>query len=102
MIHVVAVITAKPGLRDAVLAAVRENLPAVHAEAGCIAYGPTVDAEGVGGVQTPFGPDTIVMLETWESLDAFKAHGAAPHMAAYAAKTKDLLASRAIHVLSTP
>ena len=27
-----------------------------------------------------------------------KAHAAAPHMAAYAAKTKDLIASRVIHV----
>ncbi len=29
-----------------------------------------------------------------------KAHGASPHMAAYAAKTKDLIASRAIHILA--
>jgi quinol monooxygenase YgiN len=30
---------------------------------------------------------------------ALKAHAAAPHMAAYAAKTKELVASRAIHIL---
>ena len=34
------------------------------------------------------------------SLDALMAHAAAPHMAAYAAKTKDMIASRVIHVLS--
>ena len=34
------------------------------------------------------------------SFDALKAHAVAPHMAAYAAKTKDLLASRAVHILS--
>jgi quinol monooxygenase YgiN len=34
------------------------------------------------------------------SLDALRAHAAAPHMAAYTAKTKDLIASRLIHVLS--
>ena len=40
------------------------------------------------------------MVETWASLAHLKAHGAAPHMASYAARTKDLVASRAIHVLS--
>ena len=99
-VHVVAIITAKTGMRDRVLEAFRANVPAVHAEAGCIEYGATIDAEGVGGLQTKFGDDTFVVVEKWESLDALKAHAAAPHMAAYAAKTKDMLASRVIHVLS--
>jgi quinol monooxygenase YgiN len=50
--------------------------------------------------QTPFGPDTFVAIEKWESAEALKAHAAAPHMKAYAAKTKDMIASRVIHVLS--
>jgi len=99
MIHVIAVITAKPGMRDAILEAFRANMPAVHAEQGCIEYGPAVDAEGMG-FQTPFGPDTFVVIEKWESPEALKAHAAAPHMAAYAAKTKDMIANRVIHVLS--
>ena len=100
MIHVIAIITAKPNKRDAILEAFRANMPAVHAEAGCIEYGPAVDAEGVGGFQTPFGPDTFLVIEKWESLDHLKAHAASPHMAAYGARTKDLIASRVIHVLS--
>jgi quinol monooxygenase YgiN len=100
MIHVVAIITAKPGKREAILEAFRANMAAVHAEKGCIEYGPAVDAEGVGGFQTKFGPDTFVAIEKWESVDALKAHAAAPHMAAYAAKVKDMIASRVIHVLS--
>jgi quinol monooxygenase YgiN len=32
-------------------------------------------------------------------MDALKAHAAAPHMAAYAAKTKELIASRVIYIL---
>ncbi len=99
-VHVVAIITAKTGMRDRVLEAFRANVPAVHAEAGCIEYGATIDTEGAGGLQTKFGDDTFVVVEKWESLDALKAHVAAPHMAAYAAKTKDMLASRVIHVLS--
>jgi quinol monooxygenase YgiN len=100
MIHVVAIITAKPGKRAEILEAFRANVPAVHAEQGCIEYGPAVDAEGVGGFQTKFGPDTFLVLEKWESLDHLAAHAAAPHMKAYGAQTKDLIASRVIHVLS--
>lgn len=99
MIHIVAIITAKPGMRDNILAAFHANMPAVHAEQGCIEYGPTIDAEGAGSFQTKFGPDTFVVIEKWESLDALRAHGASPHMAAYAARTRDMVASRVIHVL---
>jgi quinol monooxygenase YgiN len=100
MIHVLAFITAKPGMRDSVLEAFRANVPNVRAEQGCIEYGAAVDAEPALKFQTAFGPDAFVVVEKWESLDALKAHAAAPHMAAYAAKTKDMLASRAIHILS--
>ena len=100
MVHVLAIITAKPGMRDDILEAFRANVPAVHAEDGCIEYGATIDTEDVGALQTPFGDDTFVAVEKWESLAALKAHIAAPHMAAYGAKTKDMVASRIIHVLS--
>jgi len=39
-------------------------------------------------------------VEKWRDAAALKAHAAAPHMAAYGAKTKELLASRVIHILS--
>ena len=100
MIHVIAVITAKPGMREAVLREFRANMQAVHAEQGCLEYGPAIDAEGIGSIQTQFGPDTFVVVEKWESTAALKAHGAAPHMAAYAARTKEMIASRVIRVLS--
>ena len=100
MIHVIAILTAKPGKRDEVLKHFRANVPAVRAEKGCIEYGAAVDADPPLPVQTSYGPDTFVVIEKWESIEALKAHGAAPHMAAYGAKTKDLLASRVIHVLS--
>ena len=98
MIHVLAVITTKPGKRAEVLAAFHANIPAVHAEAGCIEYGPVIDAEGGAGAK--YGPDTFVVIEKWESLDHLGAHARSPHMAAYAAKTRELLANREIHVLS--
>jgi quinol monooxygenase YgiN len=100
MIHVIAVITAKPGQRDAILAAAKANTPAVLAEDGCIEYQQVVDAEGFGSFQTRIGPDTFMVVEKWRDAAALKAHAAAPHMAAYSAKVKDLIASRVIHVLS--
>ena len=101
MINVVAVIVAQPGKRALLLAAFHENVSAVRAEAGCIEYTGAVDLEDFGSFAAPFGPDTFVVIEKWENAEALKAHARAPHMAAYAAKTKEFVASRAIHVLST-
>jgi quinol monooxygenase YgiN len=100
MIRVVAVIATKPGRRDELLAAFRANLAAVRAEKGCIEYAGHADAAGIGPFQAKFGPDVFVVLESWASAEVLAAHIAAPHMAAYGKQTKDLIASRAIHVLS--
>jgi quinol monooxygenase YgiN len=97
MIHVIAILTAKPGKRDEVLAHFRANVSAVHAEAGCIEYGPAIDA--TTGTPAKFGDDTFVVIEKWESAEHLKAHAASPHMTAYGEKTRDLLANRAVHVL---
>ena len=99
MVHVIAVITAKPGQRKSILTHFRANVPAVRAEKGCIEYGAAVDVEPALKFQTAYGPDTFVVVEKWESADALKAHAAAPHMAAYAGKVKEFIASRVIHVL---
>jgi quinol monooxygenase YgiN len=100
MIHVIAVITAKPGKREEILRHFRANVPNVHAEKGCIEYGAAVDAENALPLQTKWGADTFLVIEKWESMDALKAHAGAPHMAAYGGKTKELIASRVIHILS--
>ena len=100
MIHVVAIITTKPGMRAEILTAFHANMPAVHAEQGCIEYGPATDAEGIGPIQTKLGPDSFVVIEKWASADALKAHGASPHMVAYGAKTREMIASRVIHVVA--
>jgi quinol monooxygenase YgiN len=97
MIHVIAIITTKPNQRSKVLEIFKTIVPAVHAEAGCIEYGPAID---VDGADPAFGPDTFVVVEKWESMGALKAHAMAPHMTAYAEKTRDLIAKRAVHVLT--
>jgi quinol monooxygenase YgiN len=100
VVHVIALITTAPGKRSEVLAHFKANIPAVHAESGCIEYVPVVDAEGIGPFQTKLGPDTFMVVEKWASPAALAAHATAPHMAAYAAKVKGMLVGRTIHVLS--
>ncbi len=100
MIHVVAIITTHPGQRAAVLDAFRTLLPAVHAEAGFIEYQPVVDTPDLGPFQAKLGDDTFVMVEKWESAEALMAHGRAPHMVANGKATREMIASRVIHVLS--
>ncbi|MEO6271467.1 MAG: antibiotic biosynthesis monooxygenase family protein [Lautropia sp.] len=99
MIHVIAVLTAKPGQREKILLAFKANAPTVRAEHGCVEYVATIDAEGAPAMQTAYGPDTFVVVEKWDDMAALAAHAAAPHMAAYGARTKDMIASRVIHVL---
>jgi quinol monooxygenase YgiN len=99
MIHVVAEIVAKSGQREAVLQAFKANVPAVHAEEGCIEYATFVDAVGFGSL-APYGDDAFVVIEKWETAAHLKAHAKAPHMVAYQAQVKDMIESRTIHVLS--
>lgn len=100
MIHVIAVVTAKPGQRDRLLEAFKANVPAVKAERGCIEYQATVDTPDAGPAQAAFGKDTFVVVEKWEDMAALKAHAAASHMAAYAERTREYILSRTIHILS--
>ena len=100
IVHVIAVITTKPGQRAAVRDLFNANVPAVLAEDGCIAYEATIDTENAGPMQSAFGPDTFVVVEKWSSMEALGAHARSPHMKAYGASTKDMLADRAIHILS--
>jgi len=99
MIHVLAIITAKPGMRDRILEAYRGNVANVRAEAGCLAYDAVVDVPGMPSVFANFGADTFVVVERWESVEALRAHAVAPHMKAYASQVEPFTASRAIHVL---
>ena len=101
LIHIVAVITSHPGKRGELLSAFNQNVPLVHQEEGCIEYGAVIDTPEVGSFQTKLGDDTFFVIEKWESLDHLMAHAASDHMKSYAAKTKSLIVSRKIHVLSS-
>jgi quinol monooxygenase YgiN len=76
------------------------NVPNVHAEPGCIEYAATVDADGFDDIGAPLGPDSFIVVEKWASPEALRDHMAAPHMAAYGAATKDMVAQRLLHILA--
>jgi quinol monooxygenase YgiN len=101
VIRLVVFLTAKPGRRDELLAEFLKIVPTVRAEKGCVEYGPYVDTPNAGPIQDKIDPDAFVVLESWESLEDLGAHAAAPHMAEYGRKVKDLIANRVLHVLSS-
>jgi quinol monooxygenase YgiN len=100
MIHVIATVALNPGTRDKFLAEFRKLIPHVRAEAGCMEYGPTIDADTDIAIQFKVGADRVVVIEKWETVAALKAHGVAPHMQAYRAKVKDFVRGMELRVLS--
>jgi quinol monooxygenase YgiN len=100
MIHVIATVDLHPGKRDAFLAEFRKIIPAVKAEAGCIEYTPTIDAETTIPNHFRVGPDCVVIIEKWETLAHLKAHAVAPHMQDYRPKVKDFVKAMELRVLS--
>ena len=100
MIHVIATVTVKSGKRDAFVAEFKRIVPLVHAEAGCIEYGPTVDIDSGMSVQGPLRENIAVIVEKWGSLNALKAHTQAPHMADYRIRVKDLVESVTLQILA--
>lgn len=98
MIHVVAQVELKDGTREAFLAEFRSIVPAVLQEAGCIDYGPTVDAET--DIDRQHTDDRVVtIIERWESLDDLKAHLVAPHMATYRERVKKFVVNAKLSIL---
>jgi quinol monooxygenase YgiN len=74
-------------------------MPQVRAEAGCVEYGPAVDAETPLARQTKLGEDVVMIVEKWQSLLHLEAHLVAPHMTPYRERVKDLVKSVQLHVL---
>lgn len=99
MIHVIAIITLKPGTREQFLGEFHALMPSVHAEDGCIEYGPTVDAETPIAAQIPRRPDVVTIVEKWRDLPALQAHLVAPHMTPYRAKVKEIVISTQLQIL---
>lgn len=99
MIHVIAYLRLRPGVRREFLATFTELTPKVRAEHGCLEYTPVVDHAPFLGFQQPVGDDTVVVVEKWASPQALEAHIEAPHMKAWGKVVDDMMIRREIHVL---
>jgi len=101
MIYVVATIEVAAGKRDAFLAAQRELLPLVRAEAGCVEYAPTAEIPLADPAKTPPRDNCVFMQEKWESLPALRAHLGAEHMKAFREKVQGLVAGVKVEVFES-
>ena len=99
MVIVLARIEVVPGKRAALLEEFHRLRPQVLAESGCIEYGPAIDKQTPLTRQSKLGDDVMMIVEKWESLLALESHLAAPHMATYRERVKDLVQSVQLHVL---
>ncbi len=99
MIHVIATIEVVAGKREAFLAEFHRVMPTVHAEAGCLEYGPTVDVPANLSVPTPVRDNIVVIVEKWASLDALRAHLGAAHMKEYRTRVQDLVVRVQLQIL---
>ncbi len=99
MVHVIATIELKPGCREDFLKQFHRVMPLVHAEKGCLEYGPAVDLPAGLARQIPEREDVVVVIEKWASLDDLKAHTQAPHMAEYRTWVKDFVVNVQLQIL---
>jgi quinol monooxygenase YgiN len=99
MIHVIATIELVPGKREPFLEAFHENVPNVKAEDGCHEYGPAVDIATDIAAQLPVRENIVTIMEKWRDVAALKAHLAAPHMAAYRTRVKDMVVGVSLQIL---
>ncbi len=98
MVIVVATIRLKPATRDAFLVEFHRIVPAVRNEAGCIEYGPTVDATTNIANQN-VDADRVTIVEKWQSVASLEAHLVAPHMLEYRPKVADYVVSSELRIL---
>jgi quinol monooxygenase YgiN len=100
MIFVIATSELKEGFRNEFIEIVKNNIPKVHAEAGCISYTLTGDFESGFDAQVKTGENVVTFVECWESIDHLKAHLAAPHMQEFKEKVKDMRISSSLKILT--
>ena len=101
-VTVLAQIELRPGCRDQFLEAFARLMPQVHAEQGCIEYGPTIDLNSGNDRQTLLGDQVVMIVEKWASLADLEAHLVAPHMTPYRFEVKDWVVETRLYILQAP
>ena len=102
MLTIIAEIRTRPGQhhRQAVLDQFTKIIPTVLKEDGCHGYAPMVDHAANVSFQTT-APDSIVMVEVWESVAHLEAHLQTPHMKAWSETVKADVLDTTIRILES-
>ncbi|MDW8845430.1 antibiotic biosynthesis monooxygenase [Erwinia sp. MMLR14_017] len=98
MLTVIAEICVKPGRRSAVMQAIERVTPTVLQEEGCGSYQALFDHQA----QVPWkqnSPDSIFMVEHWDSLRHLEQHQQAAHMETHRTNIKEDVVEVKIFVL---
>lgn len=90
-VTVIATLQVKSGQRDALLAELIGTVPDMLAEPGCLGYAPHT-----------VGRDTVVIVESWESMEALGVHAKAEPLTRFNAATENLLAAPMDVVVARP
>lgn len=100
MLTVIAEIRTRPGHhhRQAVLDQFARIIPTVLDEAGCHGYAPMVDTAAGVSFQTT-APDSIIMVELWESVAHLEAHLQTAHMKTWSEAVKGDVLETHIRIL---
>jgi len=100
MLTVLAEIRTRPGAhhRQAVIDSFEIAIPFVLKEEGCHGYLPLVDHAAHVAFQTT-APDSIFMVEQWETVAHLEAHLQTAHMKEHSARVKDSVLDVHIRIL---
>ena len=99
MIRVIATVELAEGRRDEFLDALRQLVPKVLAEEGCVEYGPWVDVPTNVTAQPAVRQNAVTVVEKWESIQALEVHLLAPHMMEFRRTTEPIRARVALQIL---
>ena len=98
MVHVIATLELTRGTLDYFLSEFKLLAPQVLAENGCLEYGATIDIDCGITAQNPVRPDTVTVIEKWETIEALKTHLDAPHMLQYRERVKEVLTRKSLQI----
>ena len=99
MIRVIATIELAQGRRDDFLAVLRELVPNVLAEEGCVEYGPWVDLPTNVPAQPETRNNVVMVVEKWEGIEALEAHLMTPHMLEFRQATEPMRVGVTLQIL---
>jgi quinol monooxygenase YgiN len=98
MIHVIASVQIREGLRPEFIELFKSNLPNVLAEKGCVDYALTIDLP-TGFPPQELNENVVTIIEKWDSLEDLQAHLSAPHMVEFQEKEKEFVDNVSLKVL---